>query len=103
MYSLFIFPSEYEGFGIPVLESMACGCPVVLANHSSFPEVAGDAGVYFELNNEVDLKNKVVSLIENETYRNQMITKGYIQSKKFSWEKTAQECKELFKSTIKNE
>ena len=99
----FIFPSEYEGFGIPVLESMACGCPVVLANHSSFPEVAGDAGVYFELNNEVDLKNKVVSLIENETYRNQMITKGYIQSKKFSWEKTAQECKELFKSTIKNE
>ncbi len=99
----FVFPSEYEGFGIPVLESMACGCPVVLAHHSSFPEVAGDAGVYFELNNEVDLKDKVVSLIDNEVYRNQIIQKGFLQSAKFSWKKTAQECTELFKSTIKNE
>ena len=54
----FVFPSLYEGFGIPVLESMKSGCPVVLGNHSSFPEVAGEAGVYFETNNSEDLKNK---------------------------------------------
>src|SRR5690606_17671831 len=52
----FVFPSQYEGFGIPVLESMACGCPVVLSNHSSFPEVAGNAGAYFEQDNAEDLK-----------------------------------------------
>ncbi len=97
----FVFPSEYEGFGIPVLESMACGCPVILANHSSFPEVAGDAGVYFELNNELDLKNKIVLLLNDESYRTQIIQKGYLQVAKFSWKKTAQECLALFEKTVK--
>lgn len=96
----FVFPSEYEGFGIPVLEAMVCGCPVVLANHSSFPEVAGDAGCYFELNNELDLKNKVEELLTNGSKRQEFIELGYLQANKFSWEKTANDCLEVYKKAI---
>ena len=96
----FVFASEYEGFGIPVLESMACGCPVVLANHSSFPEVAGDAGVYFELKNAEDLKNKVSDLLENESLREAYIQKGLLQAQKFSWKKTAEESLKVFQKAI---
>jgi glycosyltransferase involved in cell wall biosynthesis len=88
----FVFPSQYEGFGIPVLESMICGCPVVLGNHSSFPEVAGDAGVYFELNNSDDLVEKINTLIKNKSVREYFSKKGIEQAKKFSWEKAALEC-----------
>lgn len=94
----FVFPSVYEGFGIPVLESMSCGCPIVLANHSSFPEVAGDAGIYFELNNEADLRAKVFNIINNEALRLEFKERGLAQSKKFSWQKTAKECIEIFNS-----
>jgi glycosyltransferase involved in cell wall biosynthesis len=96
----FVFASEYEGFGIPVLESMGCGCPVILANHSSFPEVAGDAGVYFELNNELDLRNKVENIVNNEELRAEYVTKGLEQVKKFSWEKTTNECLEVYRKAI---
>lgn len=96
----FVFPSEYEGFGIPVLESMACACPVVLAKHSSFPEVAEDAGVYFELNNEADLRDKILGLLESEPVRNMYIKKGLARAAQFSWRKTAEQCLEVFKSAI---
>ncbi|MFV5686290.1 glycosyltransferase family 4 protein [Flavobacterium sp. GB2R13] len=88
----FVFPSLYEGFGIPVLESMTCGCPVVLANHSSFPEVAGDAGVYYELNNSKDLKDKIEMVVKDESLRNDYLVKGLEQVKKFCWGKAAKEC-----------
>ncbi|WP_298220996.1 glycosyltransferase family 1 protein [Flavobacterium sp.] len=96
----FVFPSEYEGFGIPVLESMACGCPIVLANHSSFPEVAGEAGVYFELNNESDLKDKVLRLIEDEDFREKHVRLGLEQVQKFNWQKTADECLEVYRKAV---
>ncbi len=98
----FVFPSVYEGFGIPVLEAMSCGCPVVLANHSSFPEVAGDAAVYFELDNLSDLTTKVSSLVFNKNLSNEYKIKGLAQHKKFSWEKTAKECISIFTSFNKN-
>jgi glycosyltransferase involved in cell wall biosynthesis len=93
----FVFPSLYEGFGIPVLESMTCGCPVVLAHHSSFPEVAGKAGVYFELNNSKDLKDKIEMLVQDESLRNEYSQKGLEQVKNFSWEKAARECLAVYK------
>ncbi|SHG59346.1 glycosyltransferase family 4 protein [Flavobacterium johnsoniae] len=92
----FVFPSQYEGFGIPILESMACGCPVVLANHSSFPEVAGDAGVYFELNDSNDLANKIAALVCNKSTRECFSSKGIDQAKKFSWQKAALECRAVY-------
>ncbi|KRB57316.1 glycosyltransferase family 1 protein [Flavobacterium sp. Root186] len=97
----FVFPSLYEGFGIPVLESMVCGCPVVLAKHSSFPEVAGEAGVYYEAGNPEDLKNKIYSLVQNPILRNEFSIKGSDQVKKFSWEKAAAECLAVYKKAYK--
>jgi glycosyltransferase involved in cell wall biosynthesis len=98
----FVFPSAYEGFGIPVLESMNCGCPVILANHSSFPEVAGEAGIYFELDNEEDLRNKVSKVLFDDELRKEYSDKSRAQAKKFNWEKTANDCIEVFKSVLKN-
>ena len=96
----FVFPSIYEGFGIPVLESMACGCPIVLGNHSSFLEVAGEAGVFFDLNNSQDLKNKIESLVTNESLRKEFSLKGLKQVKKFNWEKAAQECLRVYHKAV---
>lgn len=96
----FVFPSQYEGFGIPVLESMACGCPVVLSNHSSFPEVAGNAGVYFEQDNAKDLQDKVTMLLNDEVVRQDYIAKGLKQAKNFTWKKTAIECLAVYKKAI---
>jgi len=92
----FVFPSIYEGFGIPVLEAMTCGCPVVLAKHSSFPEVAGNAGVYFELNNSKDLAEKISTVIYNKSVRESFSKKGIKQAAKFSWEKAARECMAVY-------
>ncbi|MDW8851197.1 glycosyltransferase family 1 protein [Flavobacterium sp. MMLR14_040] len=97
----FVFPSLYEGFGIPVLESMACGCPVVLGNHSSFPEVAGKAGVYFDVNSKEDLKIKINNLLENEALRVDFTAKGLEQSKKFNWENAASQCLAVYQKALK--
>jgi len=98
----FVFPSEYEGFGIPVLEAMAAACPVVLTKASSFPEVAGDAGIYFELNNCEDLTNKIDELLNDATLRQVYKTKGITQASKFSWEKTAEETFKVYQQAIKS-
>jgi glycosyltransferase involved in cell wall biosynthesis len=96
----FVFPSEYEGFGIPVLEAMACGCPIVLTDNSSFPEVAGDAGIFFELNNEYDLKHKINNLLQNDNLRNEYSLKGLEQVKKFNWDDAAKQCHDIYKLAL---
>lgn len=88
---MFVFPSLYEGFGIPPLEAMAAKVPVILANNSSLPEVGGEAALYFDAKNPQDLAGKITQVLEDENLRAAMIAKGLEQAKKFSWEKCARE------------
>lgn len=82
----FVFPSKYEGFGIPPLEAMACGVPVLSSDASSLPEVLGDAALYFKSNDAEELKEKLIEITHyNEIETNNLIYKGYYQVKKFSW------------------
>jgi glycosyltransferase involved in cell wall biosynthesis len=85
----FVFPSLYEGFGFPVLEAFAAGCPVVLSNASCFPEIAKDAAMYFDPYSKEDIKNVVKKIILDTTLRDDMIDRGFIRLSEFSWEKTA--------------
>ncbi|MDD4892787.1 MAG: glycosyltransferase family 1 protein [Candidatus Rickettsiella isopodorum] len=87
---LFIYPSLYEGFGLPILEAMACGCPVVSSNSSSLPEVAGDAALYFDPTNEHELVNKLCAVAANDELKKNLITRGLVRAKQFKWEYVAQ-------------
>lgn len=83
---VFVFPSLYEGFGIPILESMYSQCPVILGETSSFPEVAGDAGIYCDITNPIDIASKIEYLLFNPNYRKDIIEKGKQRCILFSWE-----------------
>lgn len=87
----FVLPSLYEGFGLPVLEAMKYGCPVVTSNISSLPEAGGDAVLYVNPLDVEDIRKSLELIINNSELRHKLIKKGYEQVKKFSWEKTARE------------
>ena len=87
----FILPSLYEGFGLPILEAMQHGCPVLTSNVSSLPEAGGDAAEYFDPQDVNDIAQKIEEVIDNKALREEMVEKGYNQVKKFSWEKAAKE------------
>jgi len=87
----FVLPSLYEGFGLPVLEAMRYGCPVVTSNVSSLPEAGGEAALYVDPQDADDIKKKLELMINDKGLRIKLIEKGYEQVKKFSWEKTARE------------
>jgi len=85
---VFVYPSLYEGFGLPILEAMASGCPVVTSNVSSMPEVAGEAAVLVDPENVEDIARGTKEAIDR---RDKLIKKGFERVKEFSWEKTARE------------
>ncbi len=93
---LFVFPSFYEGFGLPVLEAMACGTPVVTSNTSSLPEVVGDAGIMVDPYDVDALAKAMYEVLTSEAIRKGMIRKGLQRAKMFSWEKTARETLEIY-------
>jgi glycosyltransferase involved in cell wall biosynthesis len=85
---IFVYPSIYEGFGIPVLESIACGVPTITSNISSLPEVVGDAALLIDPLDETSIFQAINELLNNTALRNDLITKSLTQAKKFSWENT---------------
>jgi glycosyltransferase involved in cell wall biosynthesis len=86
---IFLFPSFYEGFGLPILEAMLCGVPVLASRVTSIPELGVDAVHYADPTDIVDIADGMTQLLENESYRMQLREKGLEQVKNFSWGKTA--------------
>ena len=89
--TLFVFPSLYEGFGLPVLEAMACGAPVICSNTSSLPEVVEDAALMVNSLDTEELATAMSRVLADETLRQEMRQKGLAQAARFSWERTARE------------
>ena len=92
---MFIYPSLYEGFGLPVLEAMKCGCPVITSNTSSLPEVIGDAGIQINPENDEELIEAYHKMYFDTFYRELCAERGLIRAKKFTWEKCAAEILEF--------
>lgn len=86
---MLVYPSLYEGFGLPPLEALTSGCPVICANNTSLPEVVGDAALTFDATNKEALVKSINNLLNDEILRKKLIEKGKIQAEKFSWQKTA--------------
>ena len=86
-----MFPSLYEGFGLPPLEAMACGTPVVCSNVSALPEVVGDAAVVVNPENVFDIARGMKEVLLDESLRSRLIARGIEHAREFSWERTAQQ------------
>lgn len=84
-----LYPSFFEGFGVPPLEAMNCGVPVIASAASSIPEICGDAALFVNPESIEDIADKMMALYKDEKLRNELIAKGYVQAKKYSWDITA--------------
>ena len=96
--SLFVYPTKYEGFGLPILESFLYECPVACSYNSSLPEVAGNAAIYFNPDYPDDICDKIEKILTSSKIREELKKKSYFQLKKFSWSKCAKETYEFYKS-----
>jgi len=103
LYSLaavYCQPSYYEGFGLQILEAMSCGCPVLASNVSSLPEVAGEAGLLINPRCVESIADGINKIIKNESVKNELVKRGYVQAKKFSWDKTARETIKVYEEIL---
>ncbi|MBA7700736.1 D-inositol-3-phosphate glycosyltransferase [subsurface metagenome] len=96
--NLFAYPSLYEGFGLPPLEAMACGCPVITSNTSSLPEVVGEAGIMVNPYDTDSLTQAMRQVLTDDRLREDMVRKGLEQAKRFSWEKAARQTLEVYET-----
>jgi glycosyltransferase involved in cell wall biosynthesis len=96
----FVFPSLYEGFGLPPLEAMATGTPVITASVSSLPEVVGDAAMIVNPDNVFDMARGIRDVLLDKQVRQRLITRGHEQVKRFSWRRTAQEVLSVYREVV---
>jgi len=97
---LFVYPSIYEGFGLPPLEAMASGVPVITSDCASLPEVVGDAGIQVDASDADGLRNAICEVLDNANQAKQMIGKGILQAETFTWEKCAAETIDVYKRVL---
>lgn len=89
--ALFAFPTSFEGFGIPIIQAMACGCPVIASNNTCIPEITGNAAILIDPQKPQEIADKMTEILTNKSERDQLIEKGLVQVKKFSWKNSAKE------------
>jgi glycosyltransferase involved in cell wall biosynthesis len=97
---VFVFPSRYEGFGFPVLEAMACGCPVITSNASSLPEVVGDAALLADPSDCNGFVRHLEQVLADEELRRVFREKGLARAAQFSWERTARETLRVYERVM---
>jgi len=97
----FIFPSLYEGFGIPIIEAFVAQCPVILSKSSCFPEIAGAAAVYFDPTDEDSIMNSIKQAIYDTELQASLKAKGLERGKQFTWEETARQTLDVYKSVLR--
>ncbi len=95
---MLVFPSLYEGFGLPVLEAMTCGCPVIVSNTTSLPEIVEDSGILIDPYNEVELADQILNVLKKPALAKEMIEKGKAQSQKFDWMTVGKKTLEIYRS-----
>jgi glycosyltransferase involved in cell wall biosynthesis len=100
---VFVFPSLYEGFGLPVLEAMSCGTPVISSNRSSIPEIVGSAGVLVDPTNTRELADRIIGLLRNREERMRLSQLGIEQAARFSWVEAARQTLNAYRSVIRHE
>jgi len=98
--SLFVFPSRYEGFGLPVLEAMACGCPVISSNASSLPEVAGDAALLIDPSDVEGLAKAMQQVLSDPALSADLRSRGPIRAAQFTWDRTAREMVAVYRRVV---
>lgn len=96
----FIFPSMYEGFGIPILEAFRCGCPVLLSRASCFPDIAGDAGLYFDPESAGDLESAARKILDDASLREGLVLKGRNRLGSYSWEKAVRQTMQVYETVL---
>ena len=100
--SVFLYPTLFEGFGFPPLEAMSCGCPVVVSNNSSLPEVCGDAAYYVNPADENEIANGIIEVLTNEDLKLRLIEKGLERIQLYSWNRTASDHLRIIKRILYN-
>jgi glycosyltransferase involved in cell wall biosynthesis len=93
---VFVYPSTYEGFGLPVIEAMACGTPTITTNASSLPEAAGDAGLLVPPDDAEALSESLARLLDSESLREELSGRGLKHTDKFNWPDTARETARVY-------